>query len=460
MELLTVGQTFKGLYKIVDELGVGDYTAVYLARNVETKRVVALKIVRPELLTDGKFLQRFEREAMILSEMDNPHVVKIYDYGVDEGRNYIAMEFVTGKSLSALMREYGLLDVDQALDITRQVAEGLQHAYEHGVVHRDINPRSIMVSAEGVVKLMDFGIAKSLSSTGLTSTDILGTPNYIAPEQADGRPVDIRADLYSLGAVLYEMLTGKVLYQGDNPAMVIMQHMTAPIPKVTQVRPDVSPAVEAILNRCLAKKPAERFGTPADLVAAIAAITGKPAPQPVAPAPVAPARPEPPSAKVAPRAAPRPAPAAPPPPVTPVPPPEPGLPPTVMAEMPAGPAPAAPAIRPPVRPPVEPVTPAAARLEPTVMAPLASGAASVLSQDQVRYLVQREVSGDRESLRTLATEVKRLSGEVKRLSTTAGPGLAAGGVSSRTFIIAVAVLVFLNVLSCLVPLMVALTRGR
>ncbi len=456
MELLTVGQTFKGLYKVVDELGVGDYTAVYLARNVETKRVVALKIVRPELLTDGKFLQRFEREAMILSEMDNPHIVKIYDYGVDEGRNYIAMEFVTGKSLSALMREYGPLDVEQALDITRQVAEGLQHAYEHGVVHRDINPRSIMVSAEGVVKLMDFGIAKSLSSTGLTSTDILGTPNYIAPEQADGRPVDTRADLYSLGAVLYEMLTGKVLYQGDNPAMVIMQHMTAPIPKVTQARPDVPPAVEAVLNRCLAKKPAERFGTPADLVAAIAAITGKPAPQPVAPAPVAPARPEPPSAKVAPRAAPRPAPAAPPPPVMPVPPPEPGLPPTVTAGMPARPAPAAPAIR----PPVEPVTPAAPGLEPTVMAPLASGAASVLSQDQVRYLVQREVSGDRESLRTLATEVKRLGGEVKRLSATAGTGLAAGGVSSRTFIIAVAVLVFLNVLSCLVPLVVALIRGR
>ncbi len=456
MELLTVGQTFKGLYKVVDELGVGDYTAVYLARNVETKRVVALKIVRPELLTDGKFLQRFEREAMILSEMDNPHIVKIYDYGVDEGRNYIAMEFVTGKSLSALMREYGPLDVEQALDITRQVAEGLQHAYEHGVVHRDINPRSIMVSAEGVVKLMDFGIAKSLSSTGLTSTDILGTPNYIAPEQADGRPVDTRADLYSLGAVLYEMLTGKVLYQGDNPAMVIMQHMTAPIPKVTQARPDVPPAVEAVLNRCLAKKPAERFGTPADLVAAIAAITGKPAPQPVAPAPVAPARPEPPSAKVAPRAAPRPAPAAPPPPVMPVPPPEPGLPPTVTARMPARPVPAAPAIR----PPVEPVTPAAPGLEPTVMAPLASGAASVLSQDQVRYLVQREVSGDRESLRTLATEVKRLGGEVKRLSATAGTGLAAGGVSSRTFIIAVAVLVFLNVLSCLVPLVVALIRGR
>ncbi|MEW6231956.1 MAG: serine/threonine-protein kinase [Chloroflexota bacterium] len=452
MELLTVGQTFKGLYKVVDELGVGDYTAVYLARNVETKRVVALKIVRPELLTDGKFLQRFEREAMILSEMDNPHIVKIYDYGVDEGRNYIAMEFVTGKSLSALMREYGPLDVEQALDITRQVAEGLQHAYEHGVVHRDINPKSIMVTAEGVVKLMDFGIAKSLSSTGLTSTDILGTPNYIAPEQADGRPVDTRADLYSLGAVLYEMLTGKVLYQGDNPAMVIMQHMTAPIPKVAQARPDVPPAVEAVLNRCLAKKPAERFGTPADLVAAIAAITGKPAPQPVAPAPVAPARPEPPPAKVAPRAAPRPAPAAPPPPVTPVPPPEPGLPPAAVAR----PAPAAPAIR----PPVEPVTPAAPGLEPTVMAPLASGAASVLSQDQVRYLVQREVSGDRESLRTLATEVKRLGGEVKRLSATAGPGLAAGGVSSRTFIIAVAVLVFLNVLSCLVPLMVALTRGR
>jgi serine/threonine protein kinase len=256
--------------------------------------MVAIKIIRPHLVDEGKFLERFRREAKVLADFDSPYAVQVYDYGTDGETNFIVLELIQGRILSDIIEAEGPMEVDRALELTRQIAECLQAAQQKGIVHRDIKPANIMVTTDGLVKVMDFGLARSAISTGLTATDVLGTPNYISPEQADGKEVDARTDIYSLGVSLYEMLTGEVPYKGDTAIDVVLAHMTAPIPSVLSLRPDVSGAVDKIIARCMAKEPRDRYQTPAELVRATDAALGKRVAPPLEPVrPVRVAQPEP-----------------------------------------------------------------------------------------------------------------------------------------------------------------------
>lgn len=282
-----IGKTIANKYKIYEQIGEGTVAKVFMGRDLTTNRMVAIKIIRPHLVDEGKFLERFRREAKVLADLDSPHAVQVYDYGTDSEINFIVLELIQGRILSDIIEAEGPMEVERALKLVRQVAECLQTAQQKGIVHRDIKPANIMVTADGLVKVMDFGFARSAISTGLTATDVLGTPNYISPEQADGKEVDTRTDIYSLGASLYEMLTGEVPYKGDTPIAIVLEHMTAPVPSVRSLRPDVPEEVGKIVARCMAKEPRGRYQTAAELVRAIDAALGKrvaPPPEPVRPA--------------------------------------------------------------------------------------------------------------------------------------------------------------------------------
>ncbi len=268
-----IGKTIKGRYKIYDEVGEGAAGSVYLARDQKEARIVAVKVVHPHLIKDGQFIERFQREADILAELkefESPHIARIYEFGEEDDLVYIVTEFVEGRTLAEILAARGTLEVDEALIVTRQVAECLEVTSRKSIVHRDLKPANLMITPEGTVKVMDFGIARGLMYTGLTSTGVLGTPYYISPEHAEGRTdLDSRTDMYSLGVCLYQMLTGEPPYRGDSPIALIIQHVEAPIPSVRDKRPDVPPSVDEIVRTCLAKDVRDRYATPADLIAAV-----------------------------------------------------------------------------------------------------------------------------------------------------------------------------------------------
>jgi tRNA A-37 threonylcarbamoyl transferase component Bud32 len=282
-----IGKTIADRYKVYEQIGEGTVAEVFMGRDLTTNRMVAIKVIRPHLVDEGKFLERFRREAKFLADLDSPHAVQVYDYGTDGEINFIVLELIQGRILSDIIEAEGPMEVDKALELVRQIAECLQAAQQKGIVHRDIKPANVRVTADRLVKVMDFGFARGAISIGLTATDVLGTPNYISPEQADGKEVDTRTDIYSLGASLYEMLTGEVPYKGDTAIAIVLEHMTAPIPSVRSLRPDVPGAVDEIIARCMAKEPRDRYQTPAELVKAIDAALGKrvaPSPELVRPA--------------------------------------------------------------------------------------------------------------------------------------------------------------------------------
>ncbi|MFB0533876.1 MAG: protein kinase [Anaerolineae bacterium] len=286
-----IGETIANRYKIYEKIGAGAIAEVFMGRDLTTNRMVAIKVIRPHLVDEGKFVERFRREAKVLADLNSPHAVQVYDYGTEGEISYIILELVQGRTLSDIIKAEGPMEVGRALELFRQIAECLQAAQQKGIVHRDIKPANVMVTADGLVKVMDFGLARSAISTGLTATDVLGTPNYISPEQADGKEVDTRTDIYSLGISLYEMLTGEIPYKGDTPIAIVLEHMTAPVPSVRSLRPDIPEEVNRIIARCMAKEPRDRYQTAAELVRAIDAALGKrvaPSPEPVRPARVVP----------------------------------------------------------------------------------------------------------------------------------------------------------------------------
>jgi len=272
-----IGQVIKGLYKIYDEVGSGGIATVYLARNLRTNQIVAVKVVHPHIAKDPEVVKRFQREAGLLTGLSNPHLVQVFDYGVENGRHYLVMEYVEGRTLKSIINEEGALDVDRSLNIARQVAEGLAAVHHRGIVHRDIKPQNLMIEPDGTVKVMDFGIAHVADLSALTRSGYLvGTPHYISPEQAMGQQVDHRSDLYSLGVVLYEMLMGRVLFDADSPISVALKHLNEPVPSLRLQRADIPPEVEALVNRCLAKDREERFQSAGELIAAIDRVSGRP----------------------------------------------------------------------------------------------------------------------------------------------------------------------------------------
>jgi len=272
-----IGQVIKELYKIYDEVGSGGIATVYLARNLRTNQIVAVKVVHPHIAKDPEVVKRFQREASLLTGLSNPHLVQVFDHGVENGRHYLIMEYVEGRTLKSIIQEEGAFDVDRSLDIARQVAEGLAEVHRRGIVHRDIKPQNLMIEPDGTVKVMDFGIARIADLSALTRSGYLvGTPHYISPEQAMGHEVDHRSDLYSLGVVLYEMMTGQVLFDADSPISVALKHLNEPVPSLSLQRADIPDEVEALVNRCLAKDRKDRFQSAEELIAAIDRLLGQP----------------------------------------------------------------------------------------------------------------------------------------------------------------------------------------
>jgi serine/threonine-protein kinase len=268
-----IGELIDGRYEIEDLVGTGGMSSVYRARDTVLERRVALKILHDHFSSDPEYVERFRREARAIARLNHPNIVTVIDRGDFQGRQFIVFELVPGDNLKDVVRRYGPLPVPEALALTHQIARGLSFAHEHGVVHRDVKPQNVLLDEGGSAKVTDFGIARSLEpGDGLTQTGtVLGTSDYVAPEQVSGRRVDARSDQYSLGVLLYELLTGEVPFSADNFMAVAMRHLRDPVPSVRQRRPDVPERVDEIVAKAMAKRPEDRFPSMEAMMAALEA---------------------------------------------------------------------------------------------------------------------------------------------------------------------------------------------
>jgi eukaryotic-like serine/threonine-protein kinase len=257
-----VGETIAERYELEELVGHGGMSSVYKARDSLLERHVALKILHEQYVADEDFVERFKREARSVAQLQHPNIVTVIDRGEEDGRQYIVFEYIDGENLKEHVARKGRLDVQEALEIAVEVARGLAFAHQQGLVHRDVKPQNVLLNGDGRAKVTDFGIARSLDVDGLTQTgSVLGTSNYIAPEQASGQRVDAQTDVYALGAVLYELLTGDVPFPGESFVAVAMKHVNEPPPNVLDRRGDVPLRVAAAVDRALEKDPDQRFPT-------------------------------------------------------------------------------------------------------------------------------------------------------------------------------------------------------
>lgn len=261
----------KGRYKLIDEIESGSFGTVYIARDMESNILYAAKIMHPEHARDSSLTSRFQREAYILQGLSDPHIVRIIDYGNDGDVYYIVEEFVDGQSLKYYITTSGRIEPLRALNYTKQIAEGLEAAHKHGVVHRDIKPQNILINNVGVVKITDFGMARGEDTATITGTDeFMGTPYYISPEQVDsGHLADTRSDLYSLAIVFFEMLTGRPPFEGGSIIDIIIKQKKERVPSICRIRPNLPADMDAFFQKALAKTPASRFQTPHEFISAL-----------------------------------------------------------------------------------------------------------------------------------------------------------------------------------------------
>src|SRR5947199_4323543 len=254
-----INTLFDGRYRIMRKLGTGGMANVYLAEDQELGRRVAIKILNDRHANDDQFVERFRREAKNAAALSHPNIVSIYDRGEAEGSYYIAMEYLDGRSLKELIVSRGPAPVGVAVEYARQILQALRFAHRHGIVHRDIKPHNVLVDAEGRVKVTDFGIARAGTSQMTEVGSIVGTAQYLSPEQAKGTAVDQRSDIYSLGIVLYELLTGAVPFTGDTPVEIAMKHISETPDVPSALRPEIPHDLDLVVTRALAKDPAERY---------------------------------------------------------------------------------------------------------------------------------------------------------------------------------------------------------
>ena len=257
-------------YRIQAKIGEGGMAVVYRALDVVLRRIVAIKVLRAQYAGDPEFVDRFRREAQAAASLSHPNVVNIFDVGQDADVHYIVLEYVQGRNLKEIVREQGQLPPRRAAQIARSVARALEAAHARGLVHRDIKPHNILITVEGRVKVADFGLARAASAATLTATGmVIGSVHYFSPEQARGDAVGPASDIYSLGVVLYEMLTGAVPFRGDSPIAVALKHLQEePVPP-RQRKDPVPEWLEGVVLRALAKKPADRFAAAAGIAEAL-----------------------------------------------------------------------------------------------------------------------------------------------------------------------------------------------
>ena len=254
-----IARIIRGRYKLIHERGRGSFATVYIACALEDNRIYAVKVMHPELASNSELIARFQREAQILQNLNDPRIVRISDYGNDDSIYYIVMDYIDGQSLKYRILNDGPFKPLQALRYTHEIAEGLHTAYQQRVVHRDIKPQNILINSDDKVKITDFGLARSWDTATLTETDaFMGTAYYVAPEQAEnGRSADTRSDLYSTAVVLFEMLTGKPPYEGENAYDIVIRHANERVPSICQRNPSLPVVVDSFMQKALAKSPAE-----------------------------------------------------------------------------------------------------------------------------------------------------------------------------------------------------------
>jgi serine/threonine protein kinase len=262
-----VGDRVAERYELEELVGSGGMSSVYRAQDSLLERTVALKILHPQYAADGEYVQRFRHEARAVAQLSHPNIVTVIDRGEDEGRQFIVFEYVEGENLKELITRTGPLPIRRAVELGLGMARALAFAHEHGLVHRDVKPQNVLLNGTGEAKVTDFGIARSIDvERGLTQTGtVLGTSNYLAPEQATGKPVGPATDVYSLGIVLYELLTAEIPFEGDNFVSVAMKHVHEPLPSLVERRPDAPLRLVHAIERATAKDPADRFPTMAAL---------------------------------------------------------------------------------------------------------------------------------------------------------------------------------------------------
>ncbi|HVL95340.1 MAG TPA: protein kinase [Solirubrobacteraceae bacterium] len=255
-----VGTQLSGRYRLDAQVGAGGMSTVYRAFDTTLERTVAVKLMHREIASDSAQLERFRREARSVAQFSHPHIVGVIDAGEDDHRPYIVFEYVEGETLKDRIRRQGRLPVDEAIAYAIEIARALCAAHSRGIVHRDIKPQNVLIDEEGSAKVTDFGIARSLEEEGLTADGrVLGTTDYVSPEQALGHAVNGQSDVYSLGIVLFEMLTGDVPFHGENQVAVAMKHVREDLPDVQRLRPEASASVAAVLDRMTAKPLDHRY---------------------------------------------------------------------------------------------------------------------------------------------------------------------------------------------------------
>jgi serine/threonine-protein kinase len=263
-----LGTTLSGRYRLESRIGSGGMSTVYRAHDETLERFVAIKLMNREIASDSDQLERFRREARAVARLSHPNIVHVIDAGEDEGRPYIVFEYIDGETLKERIHRLERLAIPEAVAYCVEIARALGAAHANHVVHRDVKPQNVLIDQDGTAKVTDFGIARTLEEKGLTADGrVLGTTDYVSPEQALGKDVTGQSDLYSLGIVLYEMLTGELPYHGENQVAVAMMHVREQVPDVRHLRPDVSAALAAVIDRATAKELAQRYSDDAEMIA-------------------------------------------------------------------------------------------------------------------------------------------------------------------------------------------------
>lgn len=264
-------------YTLLEKVGDGGMALVYKAKCELLNRNVAVKVLRPEFMADEDFLKKFKSESQAVASLSHPNIVNVYDVGNEEGISYIVMEYVEGINLKDYIKKHGSVDYKEALTIIKQIAKALEHAHKNGVIHRDIKPHNILITDEGIVKVADFGIARATTSSTMTNTKtVMGSVHYVSPEQAKGSFVDNKTDIYSLGIVMYELLTGEVPFTGDSPISVAIKHIQEEIKRPSEINQSIPEGVSDIVIKATEKDPLNRYQTLTEMIKDINTIESSP----------------------------------------------------------------------------------------------------------------------------------------------------------------------------------------